>query len=219
MEEILKKLQDSMYEGNKVESERLAREALSSGIEPLKVIEEGMKPGLTRVGDAFETGDLFLPELVGAGDASLAVSNIIEEALGKGQEIPHKGTFAIGTVKGDIHTIGKGLVTTMMRANGFKVIDLGVDVSPEEFLEVADKVEAIGLSSLLSLSTKSMEETIKRVSPKYPDVVIIIGGAAVDPALAKAFGVLYGADAASAPGIVEENLRRRGDSHHDETKN
>ena len=210
MEEILKQLQDSMYEGNRVESERLAREALSSGIEPLKVIEKGMKPGLTRVGDAFETGALFLPELVGAGDTALAVGNIIDEALGERKEtIPYKGTFAIGSVKGDIHTIGKGIVATIMRVNGFKVIDLGVDVSPEEFLEVADKVEAIGLSGLLSLSTKSMEETIKKVSPKYPDVLIIIGGAAVDPALAKAFGVLYGADAASAPRIVEENIKQR----------
>jgi 5-methyltetrahydrofolate--homocysteine methyltransferase len=209
MEGILKKLQDAMYAGNKIEVERLAREALSGGIEPLKVLEEGMRPGLSRVGDAFEAGDLFLPELVGAGDAALAVSNIIEEALGEGEEILRKGTVAVGTVKGDIHTIGKGMVITMMRVNGFKVIDLGVDVSPEEFLEVADKVEAIGLSSLISLSTKSMEETIKKVSSKYPDVVIIIGGAAVDPALAKAFGVLYGADAASAPGLVEENLRRR----------
>ncbi len=209
MEGILKKLQDAMYAGNKIEVERLAREALSGGVEPLKVLDEGMRPGLSRVGDAFEAGDLFLPELVGAGDAALAVSNIIEEALGEGEEIPRKGTIAVGTVKGDIHSIGKGMVTTMMRVNGFKVIDLGVDVSPEEFLEVADKVEAIGLSSLISLSTKSMGETIKRVSAKYPDVVIIIGGAAVDPALAKAFGVLYGADAASAPGIVEENLKRR----------
>lgn len=209
MEGILKKLQDAMYAGNKIEVVRLAREALSGGIEPLKVLDEGMRPGLSRVGDAFEAGDVFLPELVGAGDAALAVSNIIEEALGEGEEIPRKGTIAVGTVKGDIHTIGKGMVITMMRVNGFKVMDLGVDVSPEEFLEVADKVEAIGLSSLISLSTRNMEETIKKVSSKYPNVVIIIGGAAVDPALAKAFGVLYGADAASAPGIVEENLQRR----------
>jgi len=133
----------------------------------------------------------------------------VEEALGEREEIPHKGTIAVGTAKGDIHTIGKAMVITVMRVNGFKVIDLGVDVSPEEFLEVADKVEAMGLSSLISLSTKSMEETIKKVSSKYPDVVIIIGGAAVAPALAKGFGVLYGADAASAPRIVEENLKQR----------
>ena len=72
MEEILKKLQDSIYDGDKVESEKLAQQALSSGIETLKVIEGGMKPGLARVGDAYESGELFLPELVGAGDAALA---------------------------------------------------------------------------------------------------------------------------------------------------
>ena len=212
MEEILKKLQDSIYEGNKVESEKLAQEALSGGIEPLKVINEGMKPGLTRVGDAYETGELFLPELVGAGDAALAVSNVVEGTLSAGKEVPTKGTVAIGTVKGDIHSIGKNLVITMMKVNGFKLIDLGVDVSPEEFLEVADKVEAMGLSGLLTLSTKSMEETIKRVLARYPDVIIIIGGAAVDSALAEAFGVLYGPDAASAPKMIEENLKQRRQS-------
>lgn len=210
MEETLKKLQDSIYEGDRVESEKLAQGALSSGIEPLKVIEEGMKPGLARVGDAYETGELFLPELVGAGDAAVAVGNIVEEALGAGEEVPTKGTFAIGTVKGDIHSIGQSIVSTMMKVNGFKVIDLGVDVSPEEFLEVANNgVDAIGLSALLSLSTRSMKETIEKVSAKYPDVVIIIGGATADPALAKAFGVLFGPDAASAPRILEENLKQR----------
>lgn len=210
MEETLRKLQDATYAGNMVEAECLAREALSCGMDPLKVIEEGMKPGLLRIGDDFEAGVLFLPELISAGDAALAVGDIIEEVLADAKEIiQYKGTFAIGTVKGDVHTIGKSIVATMMRVNGFKVMDLGVDVSPEEFLEVADQVEAIGLSCLISLSTRSMEETIMKVKSKYPDVVIIIGGAALDPARAKSFGVLYGADAASAPRIVEENLERR----------
>ena len=209
MEELLKKIQAAMYTGNKTKVEKMAREALSAGIDPLKIIEEGMRPGLSRVGNAFDVGELFLPELVGAGEAALAVSDLVVEALGEGEEIPRKGTIAMGTVKGDIHTIGKSMVTTMMRVDGFDVIDLGVDVSPEEFLAVAHKVEAIGLSSLISLSTKYMEETIRKVSDEYPNVTIIIGGAAVDNELASAFGVLYGADAASAPGIVEEKLNKR----------
>lgn len=206
MEEILKKIQDAMYKGDKVEVERLTQEALSARLDPLKIIEEGMRPGLIRVGEAFEVGELFLPELVGAGDAALAVSDLVIEALGEGEEIPCKGRIAIGTVKGDIHSIGKGMVSTMMRVNGFEVIDLGVDVSPEEFSQVADQVDAVGLSSLISLSTKNMEETIKQLKAKYSNIIIIIGGAAVDPALAKAFDVLYGADAASAPRIVAEQL-------------
>lgn len=208
MEDILKRLQDALYEGRKNDAERLTREALSDGIEPLKVIEEGLRAGLSRVGEDFEVGDFFLPELVSAGEAALGISNIVEEALGEGKANPDKGTFAIGSAKGDIHTIGKSMVTTMMRVNGFKVIDLGVDVSPEEFLEVADKVDAIGISSLISISTRSMEETIKKLSQNYPEVVVIIGGAAVNPVLAKTFGVLYGADATSAPKIVEEKLTR-----------
>lgn len=209
MTEILKKLEDSIYEFDKVESEKLTREAISIGIEPLKIIEEGMKPGLARVGSAFEDGEFFLPELIGAGEAAAAVGIVIDEMLGTGAPVAIKGTCAIGTVKGDIHCIGKNIVITMMRASGFRVLDLGIDVSPEDFLEAAAKVDAIGLSGLLSLATKSMEETIEKVLAKYPDTVIIIGGAAVDPALAEAFGVLFGPDAASAPKIVEAELDRR----------
>lgn len=209
MTEILKKLEDSIYEFDKVESEKLTREAISIGIEPLKIIEEGMKPGLARVGSAFEDGEFFLPELIGAGEAANAVGIVIDEMLGTGAPVAIKGTCAIGTVKGDIHCIGKNIVITMIRASGFRVLDLGIDVSPEDFLEAVAKVDAIGLSGLLSLATKSMEETIEKVLAKYPDTVIIIGGAAVDPALAEAFGVLFGPDAASAPKIVEAELNRR----------
>jgi 5-methyltetrahydrofolate--homocysteine methyltransferase len=209
MEEMLKKLQDSIYEGDKASAEKLAQEVLASGIKPLKVLDEGMRPALARVGHDYENGTLYLPDLIGAGDAALAVGNVIEGALSAGEEIPRKGTCAIGTVKGDIHSIGKNLVSVMMKVNGFEVIDLGIDVSTERFLEVANKVDVIGLSSLLTLSMKAMEETIKQVLAKYPDLVIIIGGAAADPVLAEAFGVLYGPDAASAPIIVEETLKQR----------
>jgi 5-methyltetrahydrofolate--homocysteine methyltransferase len=209
MEETIRELQNALYAGDKAKAAKITKQALAGGMAPLKLIEEGMRPGLTRVGEAFELGELFLPELVGAGDAALAVSDLIADALEEGEEIPLVGTVAVGTVKGDIHSIGKGMVTTMMRVNGFDVIDLGVDVSPEEFLAVASQVDAIGLSSLISLSTKSMEETIRQLKAKSNDTVIIIGGAAVDPTLAKTFGVLYGADAASAPSIVAENINKR----------
>ena len=120
MEEIFTKVQDAIYEGDEEESERLAKEALSSGIEPLRIIDEGVKPGLDRVGDAYESGEFALPEIVTSGDAAIAVSRVVEAALSAGKEIPSKGTFVIGTVKGDIHSIGKSIVATMMRLNGFK---------------------------------------------------------------------------------------------------
>ena len=209
MMNILLKLQDALYEGRKNDVEMLTREALLGGIDPLMIIEDGLRAGLSRVGDDYEVGEIFLPELVSAGEAALGISKLVEEVLGEGKAHLKKGTFAIGSAKGDIHSIGKSMVTTMMRVNGFNVIDLGVDVSPGEFLEVADKVDAVGISSLISISTRSMEETIQKLSKYYPEVVVIIGGAAVDPALAKAFGVLYGADAASTPRIVEEKLSER----------
>ena len=208
MEDVFKKIETAIYACNKAEAERLTRDAISSGIEPLRIIEEGMKPGIQKVGDDFENEILFLPELVGAGETAVVVTDIVEEALTGSSNVPVKGTFAIGTVKGDIHSIGKNLASTMMKVSGFKVTDLGVDVSPEEFMEAAESADAIGLSGLLTLSLRFMEETAKQIAAKFPEKVIIIGGAATDPALADTFGVFYGPDAASAPKIVEKHMKK-----------
>ena len=137
MEELLKKIQAAMYTGNKTKVEKMAREALSAGIDPLKIIEEGMRPGLSRVGNAFDVGELFLPELVGAGEAALAVSDLVVEALGEGEEIPRKGTIAMGTVKGDVHDIGKNLVKLMLLklATLSTKVEFEFVLNPSEFFE------------------------------------------------------------------------------------
>ena len=207
MENILKQLQESLINGDKVKSEDLAKKAISNGMDPIEVLNNGMMPGLAVVGKKFKAEEIFLPELVRAGDAGSLVVAVIEDAVKVlNKDMPSKGTFAVGTVKDDVHSIGKNLVSMMMKVNGFEVVDLGVDVSPKEFLEIAGDVDVIGLSALLTLATKNMENTIKIVREKFPNKVIIIGGAATDPTLAQKFDVLYGSDAAICPDVIENNM-------------
>jgi len=210
MEMILKKLQDAVYEGDEIESENLAREALSGNIAPQVVVDEGLRPALARLGDEFEKGEIALPELVFAGDAAVKVTKIIEKALSAGEKLNIKGIFAIGTIQGDIHAIGKDLVSAMMRAAGFQVIDLGVDVSLDEFMAVIDKVDAVGISSFISLSISHVEETVKQLKNRNKNLKVIIGGAAVTPNLAEKWGVLFGIDAFSAARIIDEALKNGG---------
>jgi methanogenic corrinoid protein MtbC1 len=209
MKDILERLRESIYEGDEIESEKLAREALSKGIAAQKIVEEGLRPGLTRLGEEYESGEVALPELALAGDAALVVTQTLEEALKEGEEIPVEGTIAVGTVQGDIHSIGKSLVVAMMRAVGYRAIDLGVDVGPEEFLEAASKVDVIGLSTFISISIAYIENTVQQITSTYPDVAVIIGGAAATPALAEKLGVLYAADAFETSKVIEEELKGR----------
>ena len=204
MEKILTELRGVIYDGDDEKANELARQALDQGIDPMRLINEAMKPALDKVGEAYDAGEFALPEIVCCGDAALAVGDLVDKALGAGKGMVTKGTFAVGTVKGDIHSIGKSVVATMMKVSGYKVIDLGVDVSPEEFLEAAENgADIIGMSGLVSLSIKSMEASCKLIQEKYPETRIILGGAAIDPSVAKVFGVMYGSDAASCPKILQ----------------
>ena len=207
---ILEKLREAIIEIDKDESMKLAKEAVDGGIDPLLVMEKALRPGLDHLGKEFEEFRVALPELVVAGDIATDIGKIVEDALIGGGEIPVKGSIALGTVKGDVHSIGKNIVVVMMKAYGFKVRDLGADVDPNEFLEVAEEVDALGLSGLLTLSTRSMKETIEKVQDRYDEKIIISGGAAMDPDLADRLGVLYGPDASSGVKILEEALSVKG---------
>jgi len=210
--ELLKDLVDAMLRYDTAQSEKPAKQIVESGTDPLDIIDKALRPTLDRLGKDFENYKVGLPELVVAGDIAMAVSSIVEEGLVSGKEIPVKGKVAIGTVKGDIHSIGKNIVCVMMRAYGFKVLDLGADVSPNEFLKAAEGVDAIGLSGLLTLATRSMKETIDKVMAQHPGKIIIAGGAAMDPGLAEKLGVLYGPDATAGVRILEDELGKRAAS-------
>ncbi len=205
--EILVQLREAIVGLKGDEAAKLAKEAIKSGIDPVKVVEQGLRPSLDEIGVAFEANKIFLPDLVAAGKIAGVVGDIVEAELKGDKDVLTKGTIALGTVKGDIHSIGKNIVAVMMKAFGFKVVDLGVDVTPEEFLEKAPDVDVIAMSGLLTTATKSMRATIEQLSEKNSDKLVITGGAAMNPELAKALGVMYGPDAASGVRMLDEALK------------
>ena len=199
-------LKEAIIALNGDEAVKLTNEAIEAGVQPLEIIENGLRPSLEKLGKDFEVGNIFLPELVAAGKIATQVGDIVEAEMVGGADSISRGTIALGSVKGDIHSIGKNIVGVLMKAAGFKVIDLGVDVEPEEFLEIIQDVEVVALSGLLTTATRSMREIIEKVKENHPDKIVITGGAAMNPELASALGVLYGSDASGGVRLLNEAL-------------
>ena len=210
-EEIFEDLRKAVLSYDKDLAIKVAEEALSSGIDPLKAIEEGLAKGIGEVGCKFGT-ELFLTDLMMAADAMKAGMAVLERGM-KTQEGRTAGTVVIGTVKGDIHDIGKNLVSTMLTVNGFKVIDLGVDVSSETFIHKAEEAsgDIIAASSLLSTTKAYMEELIRLMRDlgcrdKYR---VIVGGGQVTEEFAKEIGADgFGEEAGEAPTIAKHLLAK-----------
>lgn len=211
--ELFKEIIDSFVEFEGGEVKRLVGEALESGCGPHEVIEEALRPAMRIVGERFERGEYFLPELVEAGDL---FNEVLEELLlpliereASGSRV---GRVVIGTVKGDLHDIGKNLVATMLRVNGFEVIDLGVDVPPERFVEAVEKYrpDILGMSALLTTTMLEMKNVIDALKSAglRDKVKVIVGGAAVDEDYAREIGA--DAYAENAVEAVEKCFRLLG---------
>ncbi len=160
MSEIYKKIADAVYNGDEDAARTLAQEVIDSGVDPEVAIKEGGIAGLDKLGEDYENLLVFLPELMMAADAMKAFIGILKPHLAADSE-SMPGTVVIGCAKGDLHDIGKDLVGTQLAVNGFNVIDLGVDVSPNEFVDTArsNKADIIAVSSpLLTTSAYYMEE-------------------------------------------------------------
>ena len=161
-------------------------EALAAGVAPQTVLHEGLMPGLQVIGQKFTNNEVFIPEVLIAARAMHAGMNILKPLFAEG-DMPSRGVFVIGTVSGDLHDIGKNLVSMMVEGAGWKVVDLGVDCKTEKFLEAIEKHPgcAVGLSALLTTTMVSMRETVAAIREKAPNTVVIIGGAPVTDAFAK----------------------------------
>ena len=176
---ILDELYASVLEGEQERCAAAAEKSLTAGIPPLTAIEKGLTPGIREVGDRFGRMELFLPEMVLSARAMQAAVAIMEPHFAAGDVI-QKGTVVIGTVKGDIHDIGKNIVKALLKVNGYNVIDLGRDVPLTQFIDVAEKegAQIVGMSGLLSTSLPLMRDTIRlmhddQVRQKYK---VLIGG-------------------------------------------
>lgn len=183
--DLMERLANAVLEGQKEEARQLAQQAIDAGISPLDAFDQGLIKGIKGVEDGFVKGTFFLPELVSGGVAMKAGLEILEgEIKRQGMDRPVAGTVLIGTVKTDIHDIGKNIVSSVMAANGFDVIDIGVDVSPKVFAEKVREVnpDVLALSALLTTSIQYVKATVDTVKEAglRDGLVIIAGGAALN---------------------------------------
>jgi corrinoid protein of di/trimethylamine methyltransferase len=209
-EEVLGKLSDSVMNFDSVAAENAAREAVALKIDLVKAIESGLAKGLREVGDKFERGELYLPHLILGADAMEAAIKVLEESLPRRElESTSRGIVVIGTVEGDIHDLGLRIVASMLKANGFKVYDLGYNVKTHDFVVKAKEVNAdiIAVSSLMTTTMPFMKDLIEALqSAGIRDRFrILVGGGPVTEKWAKEIGADgYGRDAAEAVRAAKE---------------
>ncbi len=183
-EELFKKMATSIIDGDSDQAVALAKESMTTGVDPLDAITKGFVVGVNTVGEAFGRGDAFLPELVMAGEAmKAAVTTLDPEMKKRGTERKMLGKVVIATVEGDIHEIGKSLVATMLGASGFEVYDLGVDMSSDKIIGKALEVNAdiIAMSALLTTTRVKQREVIEELEKEglRNRVKVMVGGAPV----------------------------------------
>ena len=208
--EIFEKLTSSIIMGEPEVTVEATREALAAGVEPMAIIRQGLMPGMNVVGEKFASGEYFLPDLIIAADGMQQAMELLEPELhARNQTLESAGTIVIGTVKGDIHEIGKSLVATMLSANGFKVIDLGVDVPTQKFVDKVKEsgADIVGLSALLTTTMTVQREVIQAltVAGLREKVKVIVGGAPVTRGWAKDIGADgFAEDAMGAVAVAKQ---------------
>ena len=179
--------------------------ALQAGLRARTLLDEGMLAAMAEVGRQFEEGECYVPEMMVSARAMKAGLAKLQPSL-KQTDAPEVGQVAVGTVKGDLHDLGKNLVGMMLEGAGFKVKDLGVDVSPEVFVAAADEVDVIGLSALLTTTMGQMKSTLEALDAagKRPRVKVIVGGAPVTEEFARQIGADgYAPDASRAVALAK----------------
>ncbi len=202
-------IQSAVETGKKKLIRGLIEEALQEGHQAVDILNKGMIDAMSIVGDKFKNGELFVPEMLVAARAMKEGVELLKPFLTSGQA-SSSGTFIIGTVEGDLHDIGKNLVAMMIESAGFKVIDLGVDVAPERFVEaikVNPDCHLVGLSALLTTTMPSLEKTINAINESglRNQVKIMVGGAPISQEIAEEVGAdAFAADAATAASIAKE---------------
>ena len=201
--ELYDKLAQSVIEGEPDDAEEIAKQALAEGLDPLTCINEGLTKGIQRVGELFASGEYFLPELIIGAEAMKRALAVLEPAMVGDQSREVVGTVVIGTVEGDMHEIGKTLVGTMLTANGFRVIDLGVDLSADKFVSAVkeNNVEIVGASALLTTTMLQQKKIIEALAVEglSDQVKVMVGGAPVTQSFAFEIGADgYAEDAISA---------------------
>ncbi|MCX5884797.1 MAG: corrinoid protein [Proteobacteria bacterium] len=211
--EIIKRIVEGLSEGEADKTELLTQEALRQGVLPEIILKEGLIAAMNMIGERFKQGDLFVPEVLLAARAMQAGMNILKPRLIQ-TGIKPLGRIIIGTVKGDLHDIGKNLVAMMLEGAGFEIIDLGIDTAPERFIqEVKDKKpQIVALSALLTTTLPMMKATIELLKAEGLEgtVKVLVGGAPLSQRYADEIGADgYAPDAVSAVAKARELLNLR----------
>jgi corrinoid protein of di/trimethylamine methyltransferase len=213
--EILENLSMAIIEGDEDKAKEYAKEVLISKMDPLKAVEQGLSKGMITLGERFEKGEVFLPDLLIAADAFNIAIGVLKPAMeAQKKQVAKLGIVLIGTVNGDVHGIGKNIVAIVLEAYGFEVVDIGVDNPSLKFIEAAEKVKAdvIGLSSLMTTTMPAQKEVIDilkemNLRKKY---LVIIGGGPVTKEWADKIGADgYAESAFQAVDMIKELLSQR----------
>lgn len=214
-DELIKALYDETLMGNAPAVLALTNEAIASGMGPDTILFDALIPSLEEVGARFERGDFFVPEMLIAGKAMSGALAVLRPLLAEtGAE--SIGTYVMGTVKGDVHDIGKNLVNIMLEGAGFTVIDLGVQTPPEKFIEAIreHKPDIVGMSAFLTTTMPMFKVNIHEITKAglRDEVIIMVGGAPVTQEYADAVGADgYAADASTAVRLAKTLIKKRRD--------
>ena len=203
MSAILQEISEKLQKCKMKEVEDLTKKALDEGVAPLTILNEGLMPGMDIIGEHFKNNDIFIPEVLIAARAMSAGTNVLRPLL-VGEQMESKGTVVIGTIKDDLHDIGKNLVRMMMESKGLNVIDLGNSVAPAKYIEAAKKHHAdiIACSALLTTTMVHIKDVVKGVEadPELKGKVkVMVGGAPLNQAFCDSIGAdFYTPDASTA---------------------
>ena len=205
---ILEQIKEEVIEGNAGKVKEYTNKAVADGLDVSAILNEGLIAGMNVIGNRFKDGDVYVPEVLLAARAMHTGLAVVKQLI-VNAGIKEKGIVAIGTIKGDLHDIGKNLVIMMLEGAGYKVIDLGVDVPFEKFVQAIEEhhPQIIGISALLTTTMTQMQEAVAKLRAYRDRVKVIVGGAPVTPKFAQEIGADgYAADAASAVDKVAELL-------------
>jgi 5-methyltetrahydrofolate--homocysteine methyltransferase len=210
----MKRLFSHAYHGRQKEIRASIEAALAEKVEPMRILTEALMPAIRAVGANFSSGDMFLPELLMASGAMQEAMKVLTPLLSGGLEKARKAKVLLGTIKGDLHDIGKNIVRALLEGNGFEVIDIGIDNAPQKFVDAARRCspDVIGYSGLLTTTLGGMPEQMQalREAGLRERTITIVGGAPVTKDFAERNGIdLFGRDANEGVLAIEAELVRR----------
>jgi corrinoid protein of di/trimethylamine methyltransferase len=203
---LVTEISEKLQKGKHKEVKELVEKAIAEGLSAKEILEEGLLSGMTEIGEKFKTNEVYVPEVLVAARAMKAGIEVLKPKL-VSENVQATGKVCIGTIKGDLHDIGKNLVKMMMEGKGLEVVDLGVDVSPEKFVETAinENCQIICCSALLTTTMGGMKDVVDLLTTKgvREKIKVMVGGAPITDAYCKQIGAdAYTSDAASAADVA-----------------